>query len=145
MMGLINSVDRKGPAWMAMKVNAIMKVEKTFAPFDTITMATARGKALTSFSFQAMGKDADGVKAAVGEMNDDLVSSLNQIKPQLAQMKSMQPMVDMMESIKVTQVATGATMTGEMKDTIMDSFLGQAGPFFLMSMDEEQGGNGTMP
>ncbi len=134
MAALMKTIDTQSPLWIAARLNKDMRVG-LLEPFDTVTLATKADTDKTSFTFSAHGVDGDKVKTSVEEMNGEIVSALAQAKMLGQQTKMLQPIVDLLQSLKVEQNGINAAMTGELKETIVQAIAGELGPMMLMEME----------
>ncbi len=132
---LLKRVDMQSPLWIVARLNDSMRKESVFGGFETIMLATKMEKDAVSFTFSGHGSDAEKVKGAVETLNTGIANSLAQLQAMAGQIKSMQPMLEVMQSLKVQSNAADATMTGQLKDTIVDAIVGEVGPMIVMEME----------
>jgi hypothetical protein len=125
---LMKTVDTTGPAWGVLHLNEDMKKEQTFAPFDTVTLSTKVDKDTVHYSVIAKGTDAEKVKASVDETTKDIQQAIVQVKQIAGQMKQMQALVDLLESIKVAADGTTAKLDGDIKPAVIQNAIGGAAP-----------------
>lgn len=142
---LMQSVDTKLPAWAVIKPDAAMQKElDVLAGFDTITLEgkpTAEG---IGFTFKGQGPDADKIKASVDATSKGLQTALAEAQQQALQVKAMQPVVDFMASMKVAAEGKNATLSGEIKGSIIKALVSQLG-FLVSPLLEEPAGPAGAP
>jgi hypothetical protein len=139
---LMKTVDTTGPAWAVLRLNADMKKEKTFEPFDTVTLSSKGDKDSVHYSVVAKGADAEKVKASVDETAKGIQQAIVQVKQIAGQMKQMQAVVDLLESIKVTADGATAKLDGDVKPNVIQSAIGGAAPLMWMELGGMEDANG---
>jgi len=137
LVALMKTIDTTGPAWLAARLNADMRKEKMFEAFDSITLSSKIEKDGVAYSLTGQGTDADKVKESADALTAGIQGAIGQIKPMVAQMKSMQAMVDVLESMKVATEGKTATLTGQIKPESMTAAIGSAAPMMLMGLSDD--------
>jgi hypothetical protein len=146
---VVQTVDTTKPIWAAMTIGENYRQAPLLAPFDAMTLSVdvAGDTKSLAFKISATGSDKDKAAAAVDSLNTDIQKGLAQMQ-QFRQMMQggagggaggpaarpaaaasmFDPMIETMQSLKVSAEAGNATMTGTVKG---QSPLGMLLPMFL--------------
>lgn len=133
---LLKEVDPQAAVWGAAVGMESLKKEAMFAGFDRLTLkATEAGKKLT-FTITGSGSDAEKVKASQETLEAGVKSTVSEMEAEATgpEKEVLQPMVDLMKSLKTEVTGTSGTMTGVVPAGVVDSMLGEMG--FMMMMEE---------
>jgi len=133
---LMNKVDLKGPAWAVGKLSAEMQNVPLFASVDTFTLTSKQGKDSVSFTITAQGAgggDAEKLKASAEMMTGFVQAGMEAMKPKAEKVKEFGAVVELLESLKVASDGNTATMSGEVKPSIVYFVAGTGGlPWMLI-------------
>jgi hypothetical protein len=129
---LMKKVDAAGGMWVVAKLTKEMRVS-ILEPFETITMEAKEKAGTVSYTIIAAGDDEEKVKTQAAAVEADLAQTVAQGQAEVARRKSVQPALDAVASMKVAAAGKGATLTGEIKNTVVPALLGELGASFLLS------------
>ena len=133
---LMSKVDLKGPVWAVGKLNAEVQNVPLFASVDTFTLTSKQGKDSVSFMVSAQGAgggDAEKLKASAEMMTGFVQAGMEAMKPRAEKVKELGAVVELLESLKVVADGNTATMSGEVKPSIVYFVAGTSGlPWMLV-------------
>jgi hypothetical protein len=118
---LIKGVDKTGPVWAAALPNPAMKREAVFAAFDTMTLSSKEDK--DKIVLTATGRGTGDAGAARDQVNAVQGQIAGRLRQEAAQQKELQPLLEAVESVKVTVDEKGATATATVSREIARSII----------------------
>lgn len=108
---LIAATDTQKPAWVACTVtDAVKQIAPGLSAFETASIVADRKDDTLTIDGKLTGANAEQVRTGVRELGDAIKSAADEMNQQAAQMKMMQPVADLLASVKLT--ADGAQATG---------------------------------
>ncbi len=120
--GLLKSIDQTGPLWIACIPSAKMRQSMPiFGAFDTLALTAKEEKGAVKITATARG--TGDIQAAVDQFNSVQNMLLPNIKRLLDMSKDFQPLVDAVESAKITADDKGATATATLSPEFAKSVL----------------------
>jgi hypothetical protein len=116
MAKLIGQVDTTQPIWAVLKMtDGLRQVMPPLAAFDMAKLVLSQKDDVLSLSLQAEGSDAEKVKTAVDEANAHLQDGITQLRQAVQNFPAAKPLLEAMESVKLSSEGGKATATGTMK------------------------------
>ncbi len=124
---LIKTVDTTSEQWAVMNVSAAYRVAPPLAPFDTLTMSSAKNGKTTTITINAKGSDQEAIARNVATMQGQIAMGIGEIKEQMADTPAMAPMMaptlKIMESIELKAAGDGATLKVQVEGNVTHSLL----------------------
>jgi hypothetical protein len=122
--GLIKSVDTKSPLWAVTKMaSGLRELAGPFGQFDTVTITASQAvendKIISNLQLQAEGPDAAKTKDLVDTLTAEIKSTVLEGRKEEKTTPYLKPMVDFVDSLKLTADGKKATMTGSLHDMPM--------------------------
>jgi hypothetical protein len=117
---LIKLTDKRGPLWVACLPSAKMKsMLPVFAAFDSLSLSAIPDKDQLKLAVTARG--TGDVSAAIDQFNSVRELVLPKLKSLIDMSKDFQPLIDAVESAKITPDEKGATATATVSMDIVKS------------------------
>jgi len=129
---LIDDTDRTQTAWYAMHMTPQYKEAPVLNALTSITATLRQEETGLKATIDAKGDDAAKLTAAVVMFDMGLKMAINEIEDEIDDMPMMQPMVDMLKSIKHERKDLNVVVTAEMEGNGADLLTSLAGAVFGM-------------
>jgi hypothetical protein len=113
MDALIKAADKSGPVWATGFINNTMKTFPLAAPFDSVTVSSHREKERIKLIVSGVAHPPEQASVTAGIASGLIVAALTQIHGLPDKGVALQPVSDVLRSIKVALTDTGASATGE--------------------------------
>jgi hypothetical protein len=134
---LMKTIDLTAPVWAVGKIPAEVKREKMFSAIESFAATARQPKENLEISGTVTATDATQLNDSITEATSMFQMGIREVSKEIEKNKALQPVIDLLESIKITPKDNTATVAGEIKPTILDAMLSE-GPFFWMIYREQQ-------
>lgn len=121
LMAAIKSTDKTGPIWAAAITTKAMKELPAFAAFDTLTLSSKLEDGVVKVTVSGRGTgDAAAAQTQVNAVQAKLIGAATDM---VKSNKDFQPLLDALNSVKVTVDDKGATLTAKVSMDISRTLL----------------------
>ncbi len=145
---LLVQAQQGSVVWGASQGMEALKKEAMFAGVDAITLSATKGAKDLDFVIAATGGDGDKLKASKETMEAGLKSTIAAGQAELAAAgqlpiaATIQPMLDMLQSIKISVDGETGKMTGQVQPAVVGAMLQELGMVMVIS---EMSTDGAIP